>query len=118
MNASSEELATINQRARQFLVHSFLYYRLGESVVSDEFYDRIAEELRSLRNSHPKAKIPHASLIDGHLGKEASGFDIKEYPAEIISSAFKLLYAVQNPTLDFTEFVERRGYRTAVRAGD
>ena len=118
MTASSEELATINQRTRQFLVHSFLYYRLGESVISDEFYDLIAEELRTLRNSHPKAEIPHASLIDGHLGKEASGFDIKEYPAEIISSAFKLLYAMQNPPLDFTEFVERRGYRTAIRTGD
>ena len=112
MAESGGELAPLNQRARQFLVHSFLYYRLGESVVSDEFYDRITEELRRLRKKNPKAEIPHGELIDAHLGAEASGFAIKEYPPEIISAAFKLLYAVNSPRMEFTEFVEQRGYRT------
>lgn len=111
MTDSSAELATLNQRARQFLLHSFLYYRLGESVVSDPFYDRITEELRELRKKHPKASIPHGKLIDAQLGAEASGFAIKEYPPEIISSAFKLLYAVNSPPVEFAEFVEQRGYR-------
>lgn len=110
MTPSSEASAALQQRARQFLVHSFLYYRLGESVVSDTFYDRITEELRALRKKNPKAEIPHGGLIDAHVGAEASGFGIKEYPPEIISAAFKLLYAVNNPPLEFAEFVEQRGY--------
>ena len=117
MTQSSTELATLRQRARQFLVHSFLYYRLGESVVSDTFYDRITEELRSLRIKHPKAKMPHADLIDAQLGAEASGFAIKAYPPEIITSAFKLLYAVSSPPVDFVEFVEQRGYFAEIAHG-
>lgn len=110
MTPSSEALAAVSQRARQFLVHSFLYYRLGEPVVTDAFYDHITEELRALRKKYPKAKIPHRELIDAHVGAEASGFAIKEYPPEIVSAAFKLLYAVNNPQLEFAEFVEQRGY--------
>lgn len=104
------------QRARQFLVHSFLYYRLGEPVVTDAFYDHISEELRALRKKYPMANIPHGELIDGHVGAEASGFAIKEYPPKIVSTAFKLLYAVNSPPLEFAEFVEQRGYVAEIGA--
>ena len=99
-----------SQRARQFLVHSFLYYRLGESVVTDAFYDHITGELCALRRKYPMAKIPHRELIDTHVGAEASGFAIKDYPPEIVSAAFKLLYAVNTPPMEFAEFVEQRGF--------
>ena len=32
--------ARLKQRALQFLVHSFLYYRLGEPVIDDAAFDR------------------------------------------------------------------------------
>ncbi len=105
------DLATLRQRALQFLVHSFLYYKLGEPAVSDGFYDRIAEELRKLREAYPDAEMPYAKFIDPALGKEGSGFAIRGYPPEIISSAFKLLYATSETEVDFVEFVERRGYQ-------
>lgn len=105
--------ARLRRRARQFLVHSFLYYRLGESVISDEAFDAIAEELRRLRAEHPAAALPFAEVLDKALGPEGSGFQIRNYPPEIVSTAFKLLYAVSQPEVDFLEFVERRGY-TAV----
>jgi len=111
MARKPDELTLLRQRARQFLVHSFLYYRLNESVVPDEDFDRIAADLRRLRKSHPQADMPHAALIDPALGAEGSGFQIRQYPPEIVSSAFKLLYAHQSPDEDFREFVERRGYR-------
>ena len=110
MTGESEELVQLQQRALQFLVHSFLYYRLGESIVSDEFFDQVAEELRALRNKHPEAEMPYAEVIDPALGPEASGFRIRKYPPRIISTAFKLLYAATAPEMDFLEFLERRGY--------
>ena len=110
MADESEELVELRQRALQFLVHSFLYYRLGDSVVSDKFFDQVAEELRALRAKHTKAEMPYAEVIDPALGPEASGFRIRKYPPRIISTAFKLLYAATAPEVDFLEFVERRGY--------
>ena len=110
MTGESEELVQLQQRALQFLVHSFLYYRLGESIVSDEFFDQVAEELRALRSKHPEAEMPYAEVIDPALGPETSGFRIRKYPPRIISTAFKLLYAATAPEMDFPEFLERRGY--------
>ncbi|MNC98278.1 hypothetical protein D3C83_161890 [compost metagenome] len=55
--------------------------------------------------------MPHADVLDTILGPEVSGFQIKRYPPEIVSTAFKLLYAATAPGVEFNEFVERRGYR-------
>ncbi|MCZ6558710.1 MAG: hypothetical protein O7E56_14065 [SAR324 cluster bacterium] len=115
MADDGSELALLKRRATQFLVHSFLYYRLGESVLSDEFFDQLAEELRVLRKKHPEADMPFPEIVDQALGEEASGFVIRNYPPQIISSAFKLLYAVSSPQVDFVEFVERRGYQARIQ---
>ena len=37
---------TLNRIIRQFLVHSYLYYRLDESLISDQQYDELAQKLR------------------------------------------------------------------------
>lgn len=111
MATRKDDLAALRRRAMQFLVHSFLYYQAGESLVSDQFFDRIAEELRALRKQYPKAEMPYAELIDPVLGPEASAFSIREYPPKIVSTAFKLLYANGSPATGFAEFVERHGYQ-------
>jgi NAD-dependent DNA ligase len=111
MASKSDEIARLKQRARQFLVHSFLYYRLNESLIDDDVYDRIAGELRELRAKHPHADMPFAELIDPLLGPEASGFQIRHYPPEVVSTAFYLLYTARGEDVDFREFAERRGYR-------
>lgn len=41
-------LAKINQLEQQILIHSIMYYRLGESIWSDKRYDGKAKELQSL----------------------------------------------------------------------
>ena len=96
---------------RQFLVHSFLYYRLGENVISDEAFDKLAKELQALHEAHPEVELPHAAALKPALGDEASGFAIRDYPGDIVTDAFKLLYAETMPGVEFSEFVERRGYR-------
>ena len=104
----------LGQLARQFLVHSFLYYRLGESVIGDAAFDRLAEELRMLRETHPTAPMPYAALVAPLLGPEASGYKLSHYPPEIISTAFKLLYATSGTQVDFAEFTARRGYTAQI----
>jgi hypothetical protein len=107
----SAAAARLRRRALQYLVHCFLYYRLNESVIPDEQFDGIAADLRRLREQYPQADMPYAAILDPVLGPEVSGFQIREYPEPIISTAFKLLYGAGNPAMDFEEFVERRGYR-------
>jgi hypothetical protein len=114
--ASGEVIAQLRHLAQQYLVHCFLYYRLNDPVAGDDAFDRIAKDLRKLRRAYPKAEMPHAAVIDPVLGPEVSGFQIRNYPPEIISAAFKLLYAVNRPAVDFVEFVERRGYKAQMGA--
>ncbi|MBI3992562.1 MAG: uroporphyrinogen-III synthase, partial [Candidatus Lambdaproteobacteria bacterium] len=118
MNEVPEIGETLSRRARQFLLHSFLYYRLGESVIGDEAFDRNTEELRALRAAHPRAPMPYAELIDPALGPEASGYQIRRYPPEIVSAAFKVLYAATHPDLSFEEFVTGRGYQVVWPAAE
>lgn len=110
--ASPEErgAALLRRRARQYLVHCFLYYKLGESVIGDEAFDRLAGELLELRVRHPGVELPHAKALAPALGPEATGFSIRKYPPGIVTDAFKLLYATSHPDISFHEFVERRGY--------
>ena len=110
---SDGQAARLRQLATQFLVHSFLYYRLGESVLEDGAFDRLAEELRRLREAQPSAEMPHAKLIDPVLGPEASGHQVRDYPPEVITQAFQLLYGETHPEVEFEEFVERRGYQVS-----
>ena len=111
MSRAEGDLALLKRRALQFLVHSFLYYRLDEPVVSDEAFDRITKELRRLRKANPQAEFPHAKLVDEALGPEDTAYQIRNYPPDVITSAFKLLYGHLQPDQGFVEFVERRGYR-------
>ena len=113
MSDAADITAKLAQRARQFLLHSFLYYRLGESVIGDDAFDRYTEELRTLRAAHPQAPMPYAELIDPALGPEASGYQLRRYPPEIVSAAFKVLYAATRPEVAFEDFVTGRGYQVA-----
>jgi len=109
--SAGADLARLKRLALQFLVHSFLYYRLDEPVLPDESFDRITQELRRLREAYPKADIPHPKLLDEALGPEDTAYQIRAYPSAVITAAFKLLYGHLQPDETFVEFVERRGYR-------
>lgn len=106
----SHEAEHLHRLGRKFLVHAFLYYKLGESVIDDEAFDALAKELSGLYTTHPDLVLPHQEILAPALGAEASGFAIRTYPNDIITDAFKLLFATRRPTMDFHEFVERQGY--------
>ena len=101
----------LRQKIRQFLVHSFLYYQLNESIIFDAQYDQICEQLLDLLPKCANRDIPFRDLVEQSLGDEASGFTIKKYPPSIISAAIHVLYQSQSPLLVFEEFLERIGYR-------
>lgn len=51
---NSKVLTLMNQRERQILVHSNLYYRQNTNIVSDFQYDRWSHELYDLITKYPK----------------------------------------------------------------
>ena len=104
---------TINRLIRQLLVHSYLYYRLDESLISDQQYDDLARGLRqSLAPSDADANLAFKEQLESISGSEASGYSIRQYPAEIISSALHLLYQNRFKNLmSFSTFLARYGYR-------
>ena len=102
--------ALLQQRIFQFLVHSFLYYQLGESLISDQQYDTLCKELNTLLETSTE-QVPYLDLVR-QLGPEASGFSIKKYPSPIISTAMHLLYQENYASrISFSDFVARHGYR-------
>ena len=103
--------ALLQQRILQFLVHSFLYYQLGESLISDQQYDRLCQELQQNLETPPDPPVLYWDLVK-QLGPEASGFSIKKYPPPIISTALHLLYQENYANrISFADFLARHGYR-------
>ena len=105
----------IQQKIQQYLVHSFLYYQLDESIISDMHYDQICADVANLiSDNSDKNSLPFHDLVKSSLTEDASGFSISKYPAEIISAALHLLY--QNSYIDsvsFENFLARFGYSSS-----
>tara|TARA_B100000700_G_C15056162_1_gene862944 strand:- start:3049 stop:3336 length:288 start_codon:yes stop_codon:yes gene_type:complete len=94
-------------------VHSFLYYQLNESIISDSHFDLICKDLSSFikKNSHINF-LPYEEILKNSLSNDASGFKIRKFPAEIISAALHLLYQHKyRESLTFENFLARFGYR-------
>ena len=45
--------ALINQRRRQILVHSVIYYMMDDSIISDATWAKWAKELEELQRQYP-----------------------------------------------------------------
>ena len=102
----------IQQKIRQYLVHSFLYYQLNESIISDLSYDRICIDLvRLISDNSDKNSLPFHDLVKSSLTENASGFSISKYPQEIVSAALHLLYQTSYiDSMSFETFLTRFGY--------
>ena len=102
----------IQQKIRQYLVHSFLYYQLDESVISDSNFDQICKDVAKLiSDSSDKDSLPFHDLVKSSLTENASGFSISKYPPEIVSAALHLLYQTSYiDTMSFETFLTRFGY--------
>ena len=103
----------IQQKIRQYLVHSFLYYQLNESIISDNYFDLICKEiLNFLERNSEEYSLPFRGIVTSSLSGDASGYTIKTYPDEIISTALHLLYQKNyRESMSFNTFLARFGYR-------
>ena len=103
----------IQQKMRQYLVHSFLYYQLDESIITDRHYDQICTETIQLMKTHTGSSLlPYQELVKKSLSEDASGFAVRKYPTEIVSSALHLLYQNNSiKSISFVSFLARYGYR-------
>ena len=88
---NQEILEKINQRRRQILVHSCIYYRMGEQVISDYQFDKWAYELVDLQNNYPE-ESRKGVYYDFFVHFDGStGFDLPTGNPEIYSKALQVL---------------------------
>ena len=102
----------IKQKIRQYLVHSFLYYQLDESIISDRHYDNIcADVAKFIADNSAKNSLPFHDIVKYSLTENASGFSISKYPPEIVSAALHLLYQTSYiDSMSFETFLARFGF--------
>ena len=92
----SPAAAAIVQRRTQMLVHSYLYYALNTSIVSDSTFDRWARELVDLQRQHP-API-HFYDLDFADWDGSTGYHLPQYPW-VVDRGQHLLHLHDNPQL-------------------
>lgn len=66
----------IHRRRVQMLVHSCLYYRLGTSLISDDIWQKWANELRDLQKEHGETWGFYDEAFKGWTGD--SGFQLPQ----------------------------------------
>ena len=82
--------AKIEQRRRQILVNSYIYYEMDDSIVSDEKWSKWARELVWLTKKFPDIarECVYSKEFDGF--DASTGFDFK-YPENIKNRAAQLI---------------------------
>jgi len=83
--------AFISRRRRQLIVHSVIYYKLGESIIGDYDWSIWARQLVDVQNKYPKiAKTcPYAEAFEGFDG--STGMDLPLDDPWAVKKAHELL---------------------------
>lgn len=71
------DLQYMSHLQRRIVIHSFLYYKLGDSVITDREYDAMSKELVAYKNVYPnlwKETMYYEQFGDDWNG--ATGFDL------------------------------------------
>lgn len=66
----------INQRRRQLLVHSVIYYKLNSNIITDKQWSQWALELEDLQKRYPKesSEVPYYDTFKGF--DHSTGFNL------------------------------------------
>ena len=89
---NDEEIAElITRRRRQLLVHSIIYYRMNESLISDATWTKWAVELEKLQHDYPEiAKAcPYTDAFEAF--DHSTGYDLPLGDAWGVRKANQLL---------------------------
>lgn len=86
-----ELFSKIQRRRYQILVHSFLYYELDISLISDQQWQAWAEELVKLQKEN--AEISEKVIFSGAFRSfdASTGFDLPYRDEQIVNIAYRLL---------------------------
>tara|TARA_Y100000389_G_scaffold200089_1_gene239808 strand:+ start:1514 stop:1840 length:327 start_codon:yes stop_codon:yes gene_type:complete len=89
-NPTDATAELIKRRRLQILVHSCMYYVLGESIISDEQFDSWSIELEKLLKDNPGL---YSDRFDADFAKwdSASGFDLPLRDPWVMSTAQTLI---------------------------
>lgn len=90
---NEEQIAElITRRRRQVWVHSVIYYRMNENIISDHQWSAWAFELAELQRLYPEiaAKCPYAEEFKKFDG--SSGFDLPLTEPWVVDKARYLLW--------------------------
>lgn len=91
MPLNKDLIAWMDRRERQILVHSFLYYRLDENIISDQSYDSWSHELADSMEEH-EAEFKQTEYYKDFIGFDGStGMDLPIGSPEIERVALRLL---------------------------
>lgn len=82
----------INQLRRMILVHSCIYYRFNDNLISDHDYDGISRELMELQKKHPEtaSACVYAEAFSD-FDETTSGFDLPLHDTWVVRKAQQLL---------------------------
>lgn len=89
-NPTNPTAELIKRRRLQMLVHSCIYYTLGDNLVPDHVFDGWAKELEQLMKDYPDA---YSDRFDEDFAKwdSASGFDLPLRDPWVLNRAQQLL---------------------------
>ena len=81
----------IQQRRRQILVHSYLYYHLDTTIIEDSKFDYFSNDLVDLQGKYPELsrEVPFYEEFKDFDG--SSGFYLKYNQPVIVNAANRLL---------------------------
>ena len=90
--SSKEEIAElISRRRRQILVHSVIYYKMNDSIISDYTWSVWAKELYDLQNNHPDI-ARHCPYADAFKDFDPStGYNLPLDDKWAVNTAHRLL---------------------------
>lgn len=83
--------ALITRRRRQLIVHSVIYYKLGDSIIGDYDWSMWAKELVELQAKFPEIakNCPYAKSFEGFDG--STGMDLPLDDKWAVNKAHELL---------------------------
>ena len=87
----NEIIELINRRKRQILVHSFLYYQMNTSVISDYTFDMWSKELATLLQDYPEESKQTVYYEEFKEFDGSSGYDLPFYYPSVQQAGTALL---------------------------
>lgn len=79
--------SNINMLVPHYLMHSYLYYSEGDTVIIDEFYDEICKRLDK---NLTEVRHEHKYLIRKSMLAAGTGYYLRNLPSRIIGAALTL----------------------------